>query len=167
MSSPLVQTVKIRKSICLPPQYYNENIYEHLYSFLLAKYLNQCDEENGVFLDILDIRILGNKIGNNCSYTEFFVEMDTKIAKPIKDVPFDLLAESIQESGIYGVVEKKLKIGVSQRYMNGWKYEKNDGKECFKKGDKTIHVGDTIKVKIVLARFSTDKFSCICQLCEE
>lgn len=163
----LVKTIKVKKSIFLPPQYYDEHIYEHIYSLLLSKYLGKCEEENGVFLDILDINVLDNKIGNNCSYTEFFVEMTAKVAKPEKNAEFNFIVESIQESGIYGVVEKKIKIGVSHRYMNGWSYSLDEKNEpSFKKDDKKIVIGDDIKVRIVLSRFSIDKIACICELIE-
>lgn len=163
---PFVKTVTITRSICLSPQYFDQNIMEHVMSLLISKFAKKCDEEFGIFLSIERIVNITNQVSTNSLYAEFNVTFDALVAKPELGVDFDFVVDQIDNNGIFGNLVKLMRIYVPLTYLAKWSFvpdERNSEKNRFqeKAGAKVIGVGDTVKAQMRHIKFMGDRFGCL------
>lgn len=167
--SPFQQSVKMTRTMCLPPQFFTGNIMEHIASILVQQYSDKCDQEIGVMINVSRILQMTNKISKNSKFAEFTVDFEAIVAKPVVDMKFRFSIEQVQATGLFGTVEKMIKIFVPVSYLKGWTFvedEKNAEKSVFKRAsdEMTLSQGMNVPAEIKHVKFLTDKFGCIASL---
>lgn len=110
-----------------------------------------------------------NKIGKNSMYAEFSVTFEAEIAKPIVDKEFEFKIEQVQRTGIFGTVEKMLRIFVPSNYLQDWTFledERNTENNRYQRQSDgyTVGLNSVVKAEIKHIKYLVDKFGCISRL---
>jgi DNA-directed RNA polymerase subunit E'/Rpb7 len=150
--------ITIEKKICLEPNMLDENITNHLLDKIKLDYLKKCDQEHGYITKIYDkIHILDNIISSSSIGVFFRVRFTVKAHKPQVNSEYDGKVCMVFQNGIFVEVFEKMKVLIPNNKMGKYKYNKN----IYKDGNKTISVGDEVKIKIDMIKYEKQNFNCI------
>jgi DNA-directed RNA polymerase subunit E'/Rpb7 len=170
LSSPFRKSVTITKQVFLPPQFFDGNIIHHICSMLLQQYTDKCDPELGVLISLERIRDMQNTLSKNSLYAEFAVCFDAVVSKPVENTPFEFVVEQVQRTGIFGSVDRMLRIFVPVSALEKYEFgedDQNSEKNVFRRGQIRLGVGSTVRAQIKTIKFLLDKFGCIAELIDE
>tara|TARA_Y100000389_G_scaffold199548_1_gene238153 strand:- start:1440 stop:1922 length:483 start_codon:yes stop_codon:yes gene_type:complete len=156
----MIETVEIRRNICLDHKNMNKNYKDFLLSKIKKITKNECTKKYGHIIDVKEIKeILDNKISAAKSSLIFDLIFIADILKP--EIGKEIMATvcMITENGIFLEVHEKLNILIPLNELTEYKLQ--DDKYINKKNKKSIKYNDTIKVGIKAVKYYNQNFSCI------
>jgi len=152
----------IEKTICLDPQFLDDNIKNHICSKLKKEMLEKCDQNYGYIVSIDDnISILSNVVSPAGIGIFFRVRCIIETLMPKMDSIYEGKVCMVLSQGILIEVASHLKVFVPVAKMPGYSFEKDF--YSTKKGQK-INKGDKVKVKLDMIKYEKPNFSCLGKL---
>lgn len=150
----------LEKKICIEPKYLNDNLFENIKNILNEKYMDKCDQQYGYIIKIYDsIQILDNIISTTSSGVYFYIKFTVKYVKPELNTEAEGKVCIIFSSGVFVEFNNKIKVLIPKDKMGKYVYDKN--KNCFKYGNNTISVGDSVGFIIDMIKYEKHNFNCI------
>lgn len=162
--------VEIVKSLSIGPQYMDENIIKNVVHMLKNKYEKTCEEENGLILNIENIKDIQNMISKDSCSIIFEITFTAKTIKPEKNSDISFIPTLILAKGIFGKLYDNINLFIPESSLKkkGWIFKEDSfflsssSKE--KEKDKKIDKKTEINVLIKDIKFNTNKYNCICDL---
>jgi DNA-directed RNA polymerase subunit E'/Rpb7 len=152
--------ITVEQKICLEPKFLDAKLLSHIYTTLKQRFVGKCDQELGYILKIYDnITVLGNTVSSAGSGIFFNTRFDIKTLKPKEGCVYEGNVCLVFSEGIFVEVANKMKILIHVDKMNGYKYSKT--KNIFKKGTKTIMIGDKLEITIEKVKYEKQNFNCL------
>jgi len=154
-----MDSIVMERRICIDSEYLNSDLYKHIINKLKENITNECTKDNGYVLDIKKlIKIKDSYISNvNCDNI-FIVEFLAETLKPEIGKIFDGDVCMIFPGGIFLNIKCKQKVLIPVATLNKYTYDPVN--KVFKKDNKNIKDGDTLKVEITGVKYSKQSFSC-------
>lgn len=154
-----METLKIRKNVCVEPLLVNKKINDNLRDKITTLYLGTCTHKNGYVIEIAhDIVIRGNRVADNGSVI-FDVEFSVKTLKPQKGQILEGEICMIFEDGIFVEVGGKMKVLIPTSRIEGMEFDR--ATSSFTGKERSVHMSDVVNVKIDQIRYEKCQFSCI------
>jgi len=122
----------------------------------ISKKIDSCTEKNGYIMDIKNIRIISNTISRLSGKCIFKVKYDIVSLKPQPGHVYVGFVNIIFKEGIF-VEYHNIKILIPYTSMKNWVYKTS----TYTLDDRTVSVGDWIKVLIGSVRYDNHTYQCI------
>lgn len=158
---------EIEKSICIEPEFLNQDIKQHLLEKARTTWVGKCTKEDGYILKIHSIKkIVNNHISPSTTSIIFELLLKAEVIKPEIDMVFEAKVNMIVSKGIFVCADEKINIFIS--VVDN--YEFDEGNNTYVNVEnKNIKIkpGDKVNVKITAIRYEKNSFKCIGELKEE
>lgn len=124
-----------------------------------------------MLIEVDSIDSIENKISKTSMYAEFLVRFKARVSRPTVDQEFEFRIDQVNANGLFGMMDKMLKIFVPLQHLQGWTFvpeESNAERNRFQRASDgaEVYVGKVVKARVKFVRFMTDKFGCVSTLCE-
>jgi DNA-directed RNA polymerase subunit E'/Rpb7 len=156
----LLHELVVTKSVQLHPSYLDKNILTTVKELFAKKYEKTCDEEFGLFIEVVKVVKSSNVISKDLKSINFTVEFLAKVAKPEINMIVNFTPTMIVTKGVFGKIHDNINFFIPESSLKGWAFDQ----ENFKKGKKKITKNEMIEAIITDIRFETTKYNCICAL---
>lgn len=154
-----MQTIKLRKKICLRPNLFDNDLNVHLYDKLNKSLNGTCTRKDGYIISVdRKINVIDNEVTADGSIL-FDVEFTVHTLKPEKGQLLKGETCMIFQDGIFVEVENNMKVLVPSTKIDQLKFDKKSG--TFKGKNKSICLGDNITVKVDQIRYDLSGFKII------
>lgn len=149
----------ISKWIKIDPQYTDSRLNTHIRTELDKQMKNECNEDMGHVLNVVDvIELVDNEIQNSSSELVVLVKFTVEIFKPTPDMIIESIICAIYPDGILVEAHDIQKILIpTSTYTN--KYTLVNNMLVYE--DTPLGSGDKIQVRITAVRYDDHKFSCL------
>ena len=159
----MIETVNITKTICVTPSIMDENMEKTISSLIRQKYEKECDEKDGLILEINDILDIQNRISKDSCHINVTVTMNVNRVQPQKGTVFTFQPTLIIAKGIFGKIFQSISLFIPDTYLSPeWVY-KNDT-FVHSTTQKVITKQTDVTVSVVDMKFNTTKYNCICKI---
>lgn len=158
--------VDIQKRICLPYQFLDSSLKDHIINHIQDSLGDECSKEYGYILSIKDdFKIIDHEISRLRNDLIFLVSFKADTLKPESGDEVEGDVCMIFSDGIFVNIQDKLKILVPSSNLVDYEYN-HDNDTFEKKGGKNIKVGDIITVVVQASMYNKNKISCFASLKE-
>lgn len=154
-----------QRRVCLEPRFLDQNLEHHLLNKVNETIVGECTKEYGYILSIYRIvEILDNKISPANSDIVFTVSIEVENLKPEKDSEYEGKICMILPTGIFLVVEDRLKVLIPKNYLEDYEMKQMEGSgEMFyvnRENGEELRKEDIVRVSITKTKYSNQEFSC-------
>ena len=151
-----METIILRRQICVKPEYINSMIFEQLLYELKSLCVNECSKDVGYIMNVIKIiKIIDNYI-NMDSNVVFDIKFEAEVLVPKNDKVFQGQVCMIFEEGIFVDIMNKMKILIPATSLTDYVFNKN----MFIKGKSVIKENNTVTIKIIAFQYNNQEFNC-------
>ena len=152
------------KTICLEPEYLDNNIQMALLNKVRKTWVGKCTKEDGYILSIDRIlEISNNYISTSNNSVVFELIISATILKPEIGMQYIAKIDKIHPHGLFAYVDNRLKIVIPSTKLN--EYILTGDTYTHKiHSDITLNLEGLIKIEITALRYEKSKFDCIAKI---
>jgi DNA-directed RNA polymerase subunit E'/Rpb7 len=156
-----METVNIKRRICINPEFLGKEIHSDIFKFIKENTKDECTKENGYIIEVHKLkRIIENYISGNNGELIFEVDVLVERIKPEINKVFSDKVCMVFNQGIFVDVSGKFKILIPLSSLKDFEFDPSN--KIFKnsKTEIVIKEGDVISVKVTGIKFVKNNFKC-------